>query len=105
MKKQKTPAKPFWKMNSKELAEATAEFDREFIGDTFGPPPQEALARWKRAKRKRGRPRQGLGVKVISVSLEKQLLKQSDAFAKKLGITRAALISKALRVVITQPRL
>ena len=98
--KTKTPAKPFWEMNTQELAEATKEFDQEFIGDSFGPPPPEAKARWRRAKRKRGRPRQGSGAKVISVSVEKQLLKHSDALAKRLRISRAALISQGLRQVL-----
>jgi hypothetical protein len=92
-------------LNTQELAEATKEFDQEFIGDTFGPPPPEAKAQWQRARRKRGRPRQGAGVKVISVSLEKGLLKQSDALARKLGVSRAALIADGLRKVIaTQAR-
>ncbi len=48
--------KPFSEMNAQELAEATAEFDKEFIADSFGPPPPEALEQLERA-RKRGRSR------------------------------------------------
>ena len=54
-------AKPYWDMTTAELREATAEFEGEFIGDTFGPPTPEQRAQDRRARRKRGRPRTGLG--------------------------------------------
>ena len=90
-------AKPFWEMNTEELAAATAEFDKEFIADTFRPMTVAERARWQRIKRKPGRPRNGRGVKVISVSVEKDLLKQSDALAKRLGISRAQLVARGLK--------
>jgi len=54
--KPKNKSKPFTEMNTQELAEATAEFDKEMIVDSFGPLPPEALEWFERA-RKRGRPR------------------------------------------------
>jgi len=47
--------KPYWEMTTEELAEATAEFDKEFIVETFRPltPAQRAL--WERIKRKRSK--------------------------------------------------
>lgn len=92
--------KPYWEMNGEELAKATAEFDKEFIGDTFGPLTPEMKERWERAKRKPGRPRVGRGVKVISVSVEKDLLKRSDALARKLKVRRSTLIAAGLRAVL-----
>lgn len=99
-KKTKAVTKPYWEMNAEELARATAEFDQEFIADTFGPPPPEARRRWKAMKRKLGRPKKGAGAKVISVSVERGLLARSDRLAKKLGISRAALIERGLRGVL-----
>ena len=90
-------AKPFWEMNTEQLAAATAEFDKEFIADTFRPMTVAERARWQRIKRKPGRPRNGRGAKVISVSVEKDLLKQSDALAKRLGISRAQLVARGLK--------
>ena len=90
-------AKPFWEMNTEQLAAATAEFDKEFVADTFRPMTVAERARWQRIKRKPGRPRNGRGVKVISVSVEKDLLKQSDALAKRLGISRAQLVARGLK--------
>jgi metal-responsive CopG/Arc/MetJ family transcriptional regulator len=38
--------------------------------------------------------------KVISVSIEKGLLKQSDGLARRLGISRARLVARGLRAVL-----
>lgn len=92
--------KPYWEMTTRELAEATKEFDTEFVADTFAPLSPEMRVRWERAKRKAGRPKEGRGAKVISVSVEQELLAQSDALARKMGITRAALIARGLKAVL-----
>lgn len=78
----------------------TAEFDREFVIDEFKPPTPAARARWERARRKRGRPVEGKGAKVISVSIEKGLLERSDRLARKRGITRASPVARGLRAVL-----
>ena len=92
--------KAYWDMNLEELEGATKEFDKEFIGDTFRPLTPEMRERWERAKRKKGRPREGCGVKVVSVSVEKGLLARSDALARKKGLTRAGLVARALKTVL-----
>lgn len=84
------------KMTSEQLEAMVAEFDREFIADTFGELPADAKIRHQRAERKRGRPRVGSGSKVISVTIEKTLLKRADRLAKQLGISRARLIAVGL---------
>src|SRR5262249_3419823 len=90
----------FEKMSARELAEATAEYGREMVIDDFGPLNREARARWNRAGRKRGRPRRGKGAKVISVSVERELLSRSDSLAKQLGVSRAGLIERGLKAVL-----
>jgi hypothetical protein len=87
-----------------ELAEDTARYDREMVIDEFGPMNAAARARWARAKRKPGRPRRGKGVKVISVSVERDLLSRSDALAKDLGLSRAGLIERGLEAVLAAER-
>jgi hypothetical protein len=87
-------------MTTEELAEAAKEFDQEFIIDKFHPLSREARELWLRAKRKPGRPRTGKGVKVISVSVEKDLLVRSDALARRLKIHRAQLIARGLQAVL-----
>jgi hypothetical protein len=93
--------KPYWEMTTAELREATKEFDQEFIGDTFRPATPTERARFERA-RKRGRPRNGLGAKTISVTVEKQLLAKTDRLAKKLHLPRAALVARGLQAVVSQ---
>jgi hypothetical protein len=87
-------------MTTEELAEATKEFDQEFIIDKSRPLSREARALWLRAKRKPGRPRLGKGAKRISVSVEGGLLAQSDALARRLKIPRAQIIARGLRAVL-----
>jgi len=99
MRNQK-PKKSYWEMNKKELAAATAAFDKECLDETFPDPPPEAKAQLERAMSKRGRPRKGQGAKTISVTVEKGLLERSDRAASRLGITRASLIAHGLRSVL-----
>lgn len=97
----KPPAsKPYWEMTTAELRQATKEFDREFVGDTFRPPTPAERARFERA-RKRGLPQVGMGSKTISVTVEKQLLAKTDRLAKKLNVPRAALIARGLQAVVS----
>lgn len=93
-------AKPYTKMTTAELREATAEFDREFVADTFGPPNDRQATQLRRAKRKRGRPQTGQGAKTISVTIEKSLLAETDRLAKRLHASRSALIARGLQAVL-----
>ena len=91
---------PFARMTTDELQAATAEFEREMVAEEFGPLSPSASSRWKTARRKPGRPRQGQGAKVISVTVEKNLLARSDALAKNMGVTRAGMIARGLKAVL-----
>src|SRR3972149_4261865 len=99
-RKQSPAPKPYWEMTTAELSKATAEFDREFVGKTFKKPTTAQKARLDRAKRKRGRPQLGQGVQVISVSIEKELLKAVDKLAKNKKAKRAEFITCVLRAVL-----
>jgi hypothetical protein len=88
------------KLTGAQLARAVAEFDQELVADTFGTPSAEASARWRRAKRSRGRPKRGRGAKVISVSVERTLLERSDALARQMDVTRAELIARGLKAML-----
>lgn len=102
MKKALSEFERYVRMNTEELAKATAEFDKEFIADTFSPLRPEDRALWERAKRKPGRPRVGQGVKVISLSVERGLLRDCDALAKRMGMRRSAFIDMSLRTYLSR---
>jgi hypothetical protein len=87
-------------MRADELAEATAPYEQEMVIDDFKPMSKAARSRWQRAQRKPGRPRRGKGVKVISVSVERDLLQRSDKLARSLGVSRARLVERGLKAVL-----
>ena len=84
-------------MTAEELAEATREFDVEHVRA-----PGRALTRAQRARfeaaRRGGRPVTGEGVRVISLSVEKGLLRQTDAAARRSGVSRAQFVAQALQM-------
>ena len=100
MKKKNNP-KPYWEMSSKELAEATKEFDKEFVIDECTPMSAQMRARWEKARRKSAKSNNGQGLQLISIRVERNLLTRSEALAKKMGITRDHLIARGLKAVLT----
>ena len=88
------------RMTADDLRSETAEFDKEMVVTKSKPLTAEERAWWKRVRRRPGRPRRGRGAKVVSVSLEQELLARSDALAKNLGISRALLIERGLKAVL-----
>src|SRR5947208_1857073 len=102
-KRKHSPIEEFLALPDAEKEKVCAEFDKEFILDTFRPltPAQRRL--WERAKRTPDKPVKPEGRKVISVSLDKELVKRADAFAKKANLTRAALIARGLEAILPSP--
>jgi hypothetical protein len=100
MAKKKTAVKPYWEMNTEELRRATREFDVERNRLPGRPLNAAQRKEWDRARRKRGRPTIGKGHRVISISIERGLLENTDALAAKRKVSRAALIAEALRSVL-----
>lgn len=98
------PTKPYNRMNVEELRAATRQFDREFVIDQARPLTPSERAKWNRMKRQPGRPRVGQGVEVVSLSIERTLLKQADRLAKKRKISRARLIAEGLESLLNTPK-
>ncbi len=94
----------YWNMTADELAEATCEFDREGIAETFRPMTPAEEAAWRSAVHKRpaGRTSNGRDLKVISLGIQASLLKRADAVAKKRGISGAQLVAEGLEVVLAK---
>jgi hypothetical protein len=95
-----TRSRPSTALTPQELDRMAAEFEREFVADTFGPPPPGVRARLRRAKQKRGRPRTGAGCRAISVTIERTLLARVDALVRRSKMPRAQLIARGLRFVL-----
>ncbi|MDQ6893305.1 MAG: hypothetical protein M3167_11590 [Acidobacteriota bacterium] len=100
MKKKAVKRKNFETMTTSRLTEATSAYGREMVIDEFKPLTGAAAKRWGQARRKPGRPRRGKGAKVISVSVERELLSRSDTLAKDLGLSRAAVVERGLKAVL-----
>ena len=102
MRKKKDGSKRVAALTVAELEKMSAEFDGEFVTDTFDIPDPKAKERLRRAKRLRGRPRVGAGSKPICVTVEKTLLTKIDRIAKRRGTTRAKLIARGLQAVLIE---
>ena len=109
-KKQLSYYERFMAMTDEQRDREVAEFDREFVADTFGPLPPEAIEQHRRARRKArakasqtnaARPKRGAtnGRRVV-VILERRLVARADAFAKANGTSRSRLIAEGLEAVI-----
>ena len=98
--KRKRPAKPYWEMTTKELRDATEEFDEEFVADKAQPLTPPMQAQWERAKAKPPREEEGPGEQTIAVHLDKALLDRCAALAKKKRISRDALIARGLKALL-----
>jgi hypothetical protein len=94
-------SKPFTKMTTSELADATHEFDKPSPPERFRPMTAPERRRWQRAKRGRGRPSKAPGQKAVRVlvTIQPPLLAEADAFARSHGLSRSELFARGLRVV------
>jgi hypothetical protein len=87
-------------MTTEELRDATKEFDEEFVADKAKPMTAEMKARWERAKSKTSKTDNGTDQQTISVRVEKALLDQCIALAKRKRISRDTLIARGLKAVL-----
>jgi hypothetical protein len=91
--------KPYSDMTTAQLRAATKEYDHEWAGP--GMPGKPLTAANRAAHRKaRGRPMVGKGAKIVPVSIERGLLSQADAFAKRHKLKRSAMVAQGLRLVM-----
>ena len=66
------------------------------------PPTAEEVAEGRELARRirRGRPKLGKGTRVVSVTVEIDLLRRADAYARKVGLKRAELFTQGLKSVV-----
>jgi hypothetical protein len=87
------------KMNKVELDRLGAEAEHLTFENTrpLTKASRQALAR---AVRRGGRPRIGAGAKRINITVEQTLLKRTDAYARRHGLTRAAVVAEGLKRIV-----
>jgi len=86
------------KMSKAELDELGAEAEKVTFENTR-PLTSRSLLALARAAHK-GRPRVGAGAKRINITVEQTLLSKADAYARRHGLTRAAVVAKGLRKIV-----
>ncbi len=96
----------FLALSPAEKAAELAIFERGEVPLSESRPLNAAERKiWKRFQRKvRGRPTVGAGAKVMSVSIERTLLKEADSFAKRHKLKRSQMVAEGLRLVMNQRR-
>ncbi len=98
-------SKPYWEMNTNELAKATEEFDRPFVIDQSSPLTPAERRQWERVRPpKRGRPKVGEGFKRVSLSLEQDLLQRVTDLAKKRRMSRSRFVALVLAAALAHER-
>ena len=93
-------SKKYWEMTTDELAEATREFDREFVVDESRPLSPKMAARWRRAKR--GTATSDSPGSRITIQLKPNILRRADRLAKRLDVSRARLIEMGLLEILAR---
>lgn len=102
-------------MTAEDFEALSPDQKRRIVGELERMTTQELLARSrpltkderiqelrmrKAAKSKIGRPTVGRGAKQLAITLERDLLKEADAYAKKRGLKRSEMIAKGLRLLM-----
>jgi len=72
----------------------------EALGPQAGEPLTPAQRRLHERARRRGRPRKGQGVEIVSLSIERHLLRQAERMAEAQGVSRSELFSRGLRALL-----
>ena len=86
------------KMTKEELDQLYAEAEKITYEDTR---PLNAAERRQLARAARkGRPRIGAGARRINVTVEQRLLGKVDSYAKKHGLTRAAMVAEGFKRIL-----
>lgn len=104
MSKRNAPPKPYTRMTTAELAEATKDLSGPIDLDADTEPMTEAeRAEWDRhvAERGRGRPKIGAGAVRIPISLEGGLAERLDDYARRTGMKRSQVIAQALEKLLS----
>ena len=103
--KKRTPIEKFLALSDAQKDAEVEKFEREIPLSESRPLTPGERKLWQKAKRRMGRPKVGLGSKMIPVSIELGLLKEVDAFAKAHKMKRSQVVAHGLvRLIRTDKR-
>ncbi len=101
-KSTKKPEKPYWEMNTEELAEATKEFD-----GPIPPSRMKPLTKAERARFEKQRRQPAINVfarsarkRTITVKLDEKTVQRCEAFASKHRLTLSQFVNLTLSSAI-----
>jgi hypothetical protein len=92
--------KRYQDMSAAELAIATREYDEPGTIDRTRPMSPSERAEERMARHAGGRPRVGRGAERINITIERGLLAQADALARRRKIGRSEMVAQGLRLLI-----
>jgi hypothetical protein len=105
MKRSKKTSSPYEKFAALSEAQKEAVYndcDDPDIALRSRPMSARMKKLWETAKRKGGRPRIGRGAARVLVSIERGLLEDADAFARRRCMTRSELFSRGVKAVLAK---
>jgi len=91
---------PYNGMTAEELDAEVAKFDRPMPGLPGKALTPRQKLRHRRARRKAGRPVVGKGAQRITITLERGLLNEVDAYARHNHMSRSAFIATGVRTLL-----
>jgi hypothetical protein len=100
-------AKPYTRMTTRELAEATKDLNRVIRLEETEPMTAAERAEWERhagERRGRGRPKIGAGAVRLPICLEGGLAERLEAFAERIGAKRSQVIALALELLMADSK-
>jgi hypothetical protein len=99
MTKTQSPIEKFLSLSD---AQKDAEVERlvALPSSAWHPLTPAQRKQWRRIKRKLGRPMIGAGSKTVAVTIELELLKRADRYAKAHALKRSQMIAEGLRLLM-----
>ena len=105
--KQPSPVQRFIALSDQQRNAEVAQFDREIPLSETRPLTAAERKRWRSVQRAmkakargRGRPVVGKGAERLTITIERDLRKQADAYAKQHKMRRSEMIAAGLRMVM-----
>ena len=99
-KKELSPIERFLALSDAEKDAEVAPFEKGIDPKEWRPLTPAQRRQWARIRSKGGRPKVGKGAKIVPVSIERDLLKKVDSFAKRHKLKRSQMVAEGLRLIM-----